>query len=302
MRIAVIGAGFSGLAAAYYLSKKGQNVEIFEAKDKTGGLAIGFKRRAWDWSLEEHYHHWFTNDRTILKLAKDINYNYKIYNPKTSVLFKEKIYRFDDTPSLLRFPGLSLFSKIKTGLLIAELKIRNNWRNLENKLAKDFIIERSGVEAWRVIWEPLFMGKFSNYMNIIPASWFWARIKKRTQKLAYPDGGFQNFTDCMVEKIIKLGGKINYRVKAESINLLNNNRFQIIFSNGKELVFDKVIFTLPTTQLASLVKNLPHKFLISLTDLEGIGAVTLILVLKNSFLKDKTYWLNVNDISFTFSQ
>lgn len=36
-KIAIIGAGLAGLASAYYLSKKGYDVEVFEARKRVGG-------------------------------------------------------------------------------------------------------------------------------------------------------------------------------------------------------------------------------------------------------------------------
>jgi len=41
-RIIIIGAGFSGLAAAYDLSRRGFDVEVLEADREVGGLAGSF--------------------------------------------------------------------------------------------------------------------------------------------------------------------------------------------------------------------------------------------------------------------
>ncbi|MDH5606973.1 MAG: FAD-dependent oxidoreductase, partial [Anaerolineae bacterium] len=59
MKIAIIGAGYAGMAAAYDLAKDGHTVTIFEAAKHVGGLAAGFKEPHWDWSVEKFYHHWF---------------------------------------------------------------------------------------------------------------------------------------------------------------------------------------------------------------------------------------------------
>ncbi|MCA9398055.1 FAD-dependent oxidoreductase, partial [candidate division WWE3 bacterium] len=57
MQIAIIGAGFTGLTAAYELSKKGHSVTVLEQKAYVGGLAAGFKKDvndypdSWEWDL-----------------------------------------------------------------------------------------------------------------------------------------------------------------------------------------------------------------------------------------------------------
>jgi len=57
MHVAIIGAGLTGLTAAYELQKKGHSVQIFEKEFLPGGLAMGFQRDNWEWPLEKHYHH-----------------------------------------------------------------------------------------------------------------------------------------------------------------------------------------------------------------------------------------------------
>ena len=63
MRIAVIGAGPTGLAAAYALSGRGANVVVFESTSVSGGMArtvtVGEER------IEAFYHHIFTSDEAL---------------------------------------------------------------------------------------------------------------------------------------------------------------------------------------------------------------------------------------------
>ena len=51
MNIAIIGAGFTGLSAAYGLSKKGYKVTVFEKDANPGGLAIGYKQKDQEFEL-----------------------------------------------------------------------------------------------------------------------------------------------------------------------------------------------------------------------------------------------------------
>ena len=91
MKVGIIGAGFSGLAAAYKLARKGAEVTVFEMDDKPGGLAVGFEKPGWKWSLEKHYHHWFYSDMAARGLAKEIGQEVIIEATKTSTfLFRTR--------------------------------------------------------------------------------------------------------------------------------------------------------------------------------------------------------------------
>ena len=138
MKIAVIGAGFTGLSSAYELVNKNHKVTVFEKDENPGGLAIGYKEKNWDWSLEKHYHHWFTNDNSVLDLAKKINYEVIIKRPKTSVFVKNKIYQLDSPISVLKFPLLSFFERLRMSAVIGFLKYDPFWKNLEKYRASQF--------------------------------------------------------------------------------------------------------------------------------------------------------------------
>ena len=68
MRIAIIGAGITGLTAGYYLAKEGHQITIFEKNNYLGGLAVNFSQKNWGWPLEFYFHHLFTSDKDILNL------------------------------------------------------------------------------------------------------------------------------------------------------------------------------------------------------------------------------------------
>jgi len=93
MKIAVIGAGFGGLAAAYDLRKAGNEVTLYEADANPGGLAVGFKEPGWDWSVEKFYHHWFTSDQHMFRLFRELGVEDKvvILSPKTVMYHQRKI-------------------------------------------------------------------------------------------------------------------------------------------------------------------------------------------------------------------
>src|SRR5258708_7374092 len=210
MKVAIIGAGFTGLAAGFRLAKKGHGVTIFEVNEIPGGLAIGFKNKNWQWDLEQHYHHLFKTDYAIQDLAKEINFNITYRRPKTSTYYNGNISQFDSPLNLLSFKHLPLIDRLRTGVVLAYLKLTNSWKNLEKITAERFLITSMGAKSWKVMWGPLLEKKFGKYATKIPASWFWARIKSRTAYLGYPDGGFRRFAEKIAKEIDKKNGVILY--------------------------------------------------------------------------------------------
>ena len=203
MKVGIIGAGFGGLSAGYYLAKQGVDVTIFESDENPGGLAVGFSQPKWKWTMEKHYHHWFTNDNSVLGLAKEIGHNVVTIRPKTSTFIGGEIDQLDSPLTLLTFNKLPLTERIRTGVIIGYLRYTNDWKSLEKITAEIFIKKYMGETSWKVLWEPLFVGKFQKYASQIPASWFWARIKKRTQSLSYPEGGFLSFAVSLHKSVKK---------------------------------------------------------------------------------------------------
>ena len=129
MKIAIIGAGFGGLAAAYDLKKAGHEVTVFESANYVGGLASGFKEPHWDWSVEKFYHHWFQSDASMMGLIQELGLQDKVIFPRplTVMYFNEKFYPFDSILNALRFPGLGFgLNKIRFGFVGLFLRLTNN--------------------------------------------------------------------------------------------------------------------------------------------------------------------------------
>jgi protoporphyrinogen oxidase len=296
MKIGIIGAGFTGLSAAIKLSKKGHEVTLIEKDNRPGGLALGFRKNGWNWSTEEHYHHWFTNDKNIFKLAKEINYSILIKRPKTSTLINNKILQLDSPLTLITFPLLSIFDRFRMGLTLALLRYNPVWKPFDKFKAEKTLSFLMGNKAYNLIWKPLFSAKFNKFANNVSLAWFWARIKKRTTKLAYPEKGFLDFAEALEKRIKKQNGKFIYNCPVIEIKI-NNKPKVILIEKGKKktLTFDRLIVTVPSSLFAKLAPSLPEEYKRKLTKLNMLGATNLLLRLKKPFLPDNTYWLNVCD-------
>ncbi len=295
IKIGIIGAGFAGLSAGLKLAKKGYSVTIFEVENMPGGLATGFKEKDWKWYLESFYHHLFISDYQIINLAKEVNHSIFFKSSKTAVFINNLIYKFDDPVSLLRFNQLSMIDRLRTGITLLLLRLNFFWKPLEAITTESLLIKSMGKKSWETLWKPLMYKKFGSHYKKIAASWFWARIKKRSSMLGYPVGGFFALAIKIEKEIIKNKGRFHYLTKVEKI--ISQNRGIILKTNNqKEYRFDFVICTLSVNYLSKMVKEKK----IQSKNLSGLGAINLILILKKKFLNGDIYWLNINDSMFPF--
>lgn len=288
MRIAIIGTGFTGLTAAYRLCQKGNKVTLLEKESQAGGLAGGFKEKGWDWHLENFFHHLFASDQAAKNLIRELGLFDKLFyvRAKTSILKGQRVFQFDSPLTLLTFPYLSFLEKARVGAIIAYLKTTSHWRPLEKTIASSWLNKTMGGNAYRLLWQPLLQGKFAKFANQIPMSWFWARIKKRSPRLGYLKGGFQILIDRLVKRIKENGGEILLDHEIKNLDELKS--------------FDRIIVTAPTEIFLTLVPGLPKDYKSRLEKLKMLGALNLILVLKEKFLTEGTYWLNINESGFPF--
>jgi len=270
MNIAVIGAGFTGLSAAWELLKKGHQVTIFEKEDRPGGLAIGFKQPGWNWSLEKHYHHIFETDNFIKKLADEIGHPYHFYDAKTFSLFEVnqqlEYWRLDSPLTLLQFSRISIIDRLRMGAILAYLRYVADWHQLENSTAQNWLKKYMGHAGYSAIWEPLLKGKFGYLASEVNMAWFWSRIKARSQKLGYFDQGFLGLAQTFVKKIKENGGTIKFSVEIDKLDQLLKDYDRVLIAGAPKLVAQKVDY---------------------------LGTVNVILQLKNKFLPKDIYWLNM---------
>ena len=303
--VAVIGAGFTGLSAAYELASAGVSVVLIESESEVGGLASSFEVEGK--KLDRFYHHWFTNDLEVMNLIKELNlHEFVQINPSnTAMYFANNFYKLSTPFDLLKFTPLKMIDRIRLGFLALRARKVKNWKLLESKTAYEWLKELGGENVFRIVWEPLLKGKFGKYANEISAVWFWNKLKLRggsrgkngEEKLAYFSGGFIALANKIKEKIELLNGTFLLNTKVLSIQP-SGGRWKIITS-GDEILVDKVIVTTAFPLVSNFIDSwASSKYLNSLQRIKYLCNMCLVLEMDRPL--SSSYWLNVNDPSFPF--
>ena len=333
MRVGIIGAGAAGLAAAYDLSKNGHDVAVYERAPFVGGQASTFEVRGA--RLERGYHHLFTSDTDMIDLIEDIGLGDRMrwIESKVGTYHGGKVYNFVSAMDLLRFSPLSLFDRVRLGLMTLYLQRKKDWRSYEAVTAHEWLQRWAGKSTYDAFWGPLLRGKFGEqYYDQIGMTWVWGKIQTRfasrgkglgREKLGYPIGSFGEVFDVLADRIRDSGGTVDksttvsrLKVEAGRVVGLSTLPTPAEWTSPQPLTyqtaggdingdveessqdFDAILSTTPSYVLPKLTPHLPPEYLDKLTGMEYLAAVLVILVLDRPL--SHVYWLNVADRSIPF--
>ena len=305
---AIIGAGFTGLTAAIELSKAGRKVVVFEQDEDVGGLAGSFKIEG-GYDLEKFYHHWFTNDRHITDLVRELNAETEMVTrpSRTGMYYNNSMYRLSTPLDVLQFDALNFIDRIRLGLLVFQARAINDWKSIEHLNVREWLVGLCGQRVYDVVWAPLIRAKFSIYAEDLSATWFWKKLQLRGssrnsaggEALAYYRGGFAALANRMCEEIAKYGGEIRLGENVSRIIAANGTAQSIETNKDEKIDVSGVLATPAFPIIADMLEGaVDDAFLVKLRRVNYLANKCLVLVLDRSL--SETYWLNVNDPEFPF--
>lgn len=270
-KIAVIGSGFSGLSAAAYAAKEGNEVHVFERHGQPGGRARQF-------STEEGYifdmgPSWYWMPDIIESFFSDFGYKTSDFfelislNPQFEMIFSEQKISVPDKLEELKV----LFEQIEKG---AGLQLEKFMRSAKFKYEvgmQNFV--QKPCHSWMEFISPtiaksaLKLDLFSSFRNYV-ASYFKSSKLRTLMEFPviflgaspknipalyslmnyggyalgthYPKGGFYQLVLAMKKVAEVQGATFHFNKKVESINA-QDGKIRSLTIAGKAYEFDAVI-------------------------------------------------------------
>ena len=329
MRVAILGAGVTGLVAGPRLAEAGHTCDVYERWPGLGGQAATLDVGQGH-LLERYYHHLFTSDRHIADLYEELGMPDELEWRQSNVAFfvDGRSWPFNGPLDLLRFGPLSPPSRIRMGLAVLLLQRRHrDVRPFERETAREWVIRAMGTQAWEKVWGPLLEGKFGDRAGDISMSWLWSKLTVRRQikgdearqeLLGYPRGSWETLYARLQASIESAGGRVmidrparrlarsdgNLVVEPAAADAFRLGHDPARFPPGGEPEpYDAVIATVPNDIFAQLLDpdlaaEIGDDYLGRLETIEYHTALCLLLELDRRFTP--FYWTNIADAELPF--
>lgn len=270
-KIAIIGAGFSGLSAAAYAAKAGNEVHVFEKHDQPGGRARQFTTAqgfvfdmgpSWYWMpdiMEQFFIDFGFESSDFFDLIS--------LNPQFEMIFSNEKMNVPESFEDLK----ALFETTEKGAAAQLEKFMQSAKYKYQVGMKDFVTKPS--HSWLEFVSPkiaksaLKLNLFTNFRNYVgsyfkneklrtlmefPVIFLGASPKKIPALYSlmnyggyalgthYPMGGFYQLVLAMQQVAEKQGAVFHFNKTVEKINTANN-KITSLQINGENIAFDAVI-------------------------------------------------------------
>lgn len=270
MKVCIVGGGISGLCCAYYLSKKGIDVSLFERQGVLGGNCTSYHIEGYTIDTGLHYPFYFSEDDALFEVLKDnknlfvnslppvLDRNYMEYRIFNSRFTPTQILRLFYYLLLKRFGKFSF-----DGSLNDILKKTKLYEPSIIKWAYPWSYSCWGLDLRNVsaemVLNSLFVKKMSpfEFMKACANRIFSGRFTPDQFLEGYPKGGIRTITDILAESTKKAGAKIYLNREITKIKKTNTD---FILNIGENIYnFDKIVYTAPIQNLPRII-DLPTEF------------------------------------------
>lgn len=281
-----------GLATAWRLAERGENVTVLEAAPELGGLTS-----AWtlgDTSWDRFYHVTLLSDTRLRALLDEIGLEKEIrwVQTRTGFFSGGKLYSLSSSFDFLKFPPLSLWQKFRLGSTILYASKLRDWKALERIPVDKWLRKLSGKSTFEKIWLPLLKAKLGDAYQRTSAAFIWSYIDRmykarrsgmKREMFGYVPGGYRRILKVLGAALESRGSNIATSSPVTRV-VHDEATNQLLVTCGKgenERVerFDRVVMTAPSPIVDKACEGLKAQERQRLNGAEYLGVVCTSLLL-----------------------
>ena len=321
-KVAVLGAGPGGLAAAHYLASRGTPTHTFESNPYIGGLCVTLEQGGFRFDLGGH--RWFTKNPELHQWLLRLMEGELVTVQRTSrIYFDRKFYNYPISPmNVLKNTGVingahAVLSYIKAclaGLVTSEppanLKAAFT-AQFGNQIFEQFF-RRYTEKVWgrpceeiSADWASQRTKGLSLLTNILDALIKSRNVVSLVDEFVYPRDGYQRICDRMAEDIEAKGHPIDLSSPVTSLIYDGPNDFRVVYktpTGETEVKATEVISTIPLTHLVRMLKPAcPPNVTEAAKALKFRDLITVTVMLRKQSVTSDT-WLYVHDEKLLFAR
>jgi phytoene desaturase len=259
----IIGAGFSGLSNACFLTKQGWQVTVLEKHNMPGGRARTFSEQgftfdmgpSWYWmpDIFERFFNQFNKKVSDYYQLERLDPSYKVHWPTVAydipanykalqnlfesieigsarqldLFLKEALYKYEvGINKLVYKPGLSAIEFIDWDVIKGVFKL-DVFSNMKKHVAKYFKDERL---QQLMEFPVLFLGAMASDIPALYSLMNYADIQLGTW---FPKGGMYKIVDGMHQLAVSLGVQFEFNSNVTAIDVINKKASAVVVNNKK---------------------------------------------------------------------
>lgn len=274
MKIAILGAGISGLTTAFLLKKKGHDVTVFEKSHKSGGyIGTQYKDK---YVVENGANGFLNNEPKTLELVNQLNLQNELITAKEDAKIRYLMFDGKMRPAPTKFPELLKSDLLSFGSKVKIFKESILPPPVQEDYTKltifDFVKHHFGEEIAENIVRTALVGVFAGDAKLLSVNKALHKLVTMEQDHKSLLKGFKDtiekkgkanlmsFKKGMQTLIDKLSSELgtDLLLSHEVLKITRaENRFSIIANTGEDEQnfhkFDSIIITLPAPEIPKLL-------------------------------------------------
>lgn len=306
--IAIIGGGISGLSLAYFLTRQGLQVVVFEKEDRLGGTCRSI--RLGDKVVDAFYHVLTGGRNPLTELIAEVGLESSLFPVRiTQAFFSDgKIYGASSVRDFLFLSALGPLDRMRLGVTAINALLTRVWQPLDLITAREWLIKVGGKKLFERFWLPIMICKFGEAVDRVSAADMWFRIRRlgevslgcdKSRGTVYIRGTLRALFDALEERLNAMGAKI-FKGTAVDRLLVEGSRVKGIYTGiGVYHAADKVVSTVPLPDLCSILPAEMESYRTRLARIEYLHNVSLILKTRKPIIPYYQLNLGHTDMPYT---